>query len=212
MESRLIIYVKNLSINLAKQEVERMLADAISPEEIQKQLLLGLYEVGKKYEAGEFYIGDLIVAGMLMKEILSIDKMKSINETQRKDFNGKVLIGTVSTDIHDIGKDILIQLLLSKGFEVCDLGVDVPPEKFVEGIREFSPDIVGISCILTTSVDFVSKTINSIVEAGLRDQVKVILGGAAISKKYYKTDDADAITNDAYEGLKICEQWMTEIQ
>lgn len=210
MQSKLVQYVKDLNVNLARLEVESMLNNKISPEEIQQQMLLGVYEVGKKYENGDFFIGDLIVAGMLMKEILSLDKMKFLSEVDKEDYNGKVLIGTVKTDIHDIGKEILAQLLSSKGFNVCDLGVDVAPEKFVEGIKEFSPDIVGISCILTTSINYISKTIKAIQKAGFQDKVKIIVGGTAVSKRYYKIDDANATTNDAYEGLKICEQWRTE--
>jgi methylmalonyl-CoA mutase cobalamin-binding domain/chain len=208
MGIRLVEYVRELNVNSAMREVESMLVNDILPEEIQKQMLTGLIEVGKKYEAGEFFIGDLIVAGMLMKDVLSIEQMKQLGEPGDKHYNGKVLIGTVSTDIHDIGKDIFAQLLSSNGFEVINLGVDVLPEQFIEGIKEHSPDIVGISCILTTSISYVPKTIKAIQEAGLRDQVKIIVGGAAISKKYYKSGDADAVTDDAYEGLKISEQWM----
>ncbi|AOT73168.1 cobalamin-binding protein [Geosporobacter ferrireducens] len=210
LEYNLIDYVTALDVNNIKSEVEKMLGENIEPKEIQRQMLIGLYEIGKKYESGEYYIGDLIVSGMMMKDILSLEKMKDPLSFNNQTFKGKVMLGTVSDDIHDIGKDILKQMLAADGFEVIDLGVDVPADRFVEEIQKHKPDIVGLSCILTTSINNIFKTIKGIEEAGLRNHVKIIVGGAAMNKKYFKVDAADAFTNDAYEGLQICEQWMLE--
>lgn len=210
MEYKLIEYVKELNVNEAKSEVEYMLSQGVAPIEIQKQMLVGLYEIGKKYESGDCFIGDLIVSGMLMKEILALEEMKTSLVTGEKGYTGKVILGTVSDDIHDIGKDIMMEMLESEGFEILDLGVDVSPEKFVEGVNSFKPDIVGISCILTTSINYVFETIKAIEKTDLRNDIKVIVGGAAINKKYFNVDIADALTNDAYEGLNICKNWILE--
>ncbi|MFZ7120885.1 MAG: cobalamin B12-binding domain-containing protein [Eubacteriaceae bacterium] len=210
MEYKLIEYVKELDVNSAKLEVENMLNNNVSPKEIQRQMLKGLYEVGQKYESGDCYIGDLIVSGMLMKEILALEKMKDSLLSSENICIGKVLIGTVCDDIHDIGKDILIEMLTTGGFKVLDLGVDVSPKKFVKEIISFQPDIVGISCILTTSINYVFQTIKEIEKEGLRNKVKIIVGGAAINKKYFSVDIADALTNDAYEGLNICKTWISD--
>ncbi|MBF7095669.1 cobalamin-dependent protein [Alkalibacter sp. M17DMB] len=199
-------------MNQIRKEVDKLLAEGVHPKEIQRQLLEGLKEIGKKYESGECFIGDLIVSGMMMKEILSMDQMKTLLYEVDKTYTGKVILGTVSEDIHDIGKDIMKEFLSAEGFEVLDLGVDVSPEKFLEAIRTFKPDIVGISFILTTCLNNVFKTISAIENSGLRDSLKIIVGGAAISKKYSAIKGADAYTDDAYEGLKICETWMLSKQ
>jgi len=201
-------YVKMLDINSAKEEVERMLSQKIEPKEIRNQIFLGLTEVGRKYERGEYFIGDLIVSGMLVKEVLALEEMKDSSSANSPQNKGRILIGTVCDDIHDIGKDIMTELLASGGIEVINLGVDVPPQKFVEGIRKYNPDILGLSCTMTTSINYIFKTIDVIKDAGLRDNLKIIIGGTAISKKYSNINLADEIVNDAYKGLKICQEWV----
>lgn len=208
MDYKVSEYVKMLDINSAKEEVEKMLSQKIEPREIRNQIFLGLTEVGRKYEKGEYYIGDLIVSGMLVKEVLALDEMKDSSCDNDPQYKGRILIGTVCDDIHDIGKDIMTELLASEGFEVINLGVDVPPQKFVEGILKYNPDILGLSCTMTTSIDYLFKTIDVIKEAGLRDNLKIIIGGTAISKKYFNNNLADEIVNDAYEGLKTCQEWV----
>lgn len=208
MTPNLVKYVSQLDVAGTKREVDYLLSKDTKPEEIQRQMFLGLVEVGKKYELGEYFIGDLIVAGMLMKEILSLEKMKDNSDAQDHKPQGKVLMGTVSDDIHDIGKDIFKQLLVSNGFEVIDLGVDVSLSRFIEAIKKHKPDIVGLSCILTTAINHIFDTIKGIEDAGLRNDVKIIVGGAVVNKKYFTIDCADAFTNDAYEGLTICREML----
>lgn len=210
IEYKLIKYVKELNENSAKSEVTKMLNNNISPKEIQEQLFIGMKEIGLMYESGEYFIGDLIVSGMMIKEILALDEMKyQLSTSNDKKYIGKVILGTVSEDIHDIGKNIIFEMLEAEGFQVLDLGVDVSPEKFVEAIISFEPDIVGISCLLATCIDSIFTTIKKIEKHNLRDNVKIIVGGT-INKKYINMDTADALTNDAYEGLKICKTWVTE--
>ncbi|NTW71517.1 MAG: cobalamin-binding protein [Eubacteriaceae bacterium] len=211
MGNKLVEYVSELEVNLAKTEARKMLSEGVSQKDIHQLMLEGLNEIGKKYEAGECFIGDLIVSGMLMKDILSMDEMKTYNPNENKKFKGRILMGTVSDDIHDIGKDIMLEMFTAEGIEVMDLGVDVKPEKFVEAIQVFKPHIVGISCVLTTSINYIFETIKAIEMSGARESLKIIVGGAAINKKYYSIDHADAVTNDAYEGLHICENWLQEM-
>ncbi len=211
MRNNLVEYVSELNVDKAEAEVKKMLNEGVSPKEIYQSMLDGLYEIGKKYEAGESFIGDLIVSGMLMKEVLSIDEMKTYNTNKYTTYKGRILMGTVSEDIHDIGKDIMIEMLTAEGFKVMDLGVDVRPEKYVEAIIAFKPHIVGISCVLTTSINYIFETIKAIEKSGHRDSLKIIVGGAVINKKCYRIGNADATTNDAYEGLHICENWIKEM-
>lgn len=207
----LVEYISDLEVNKAKTEAKRLLDEGFSQKDIHQNMLDALYKIGKKYEVGECFIGDLIVSGMLMKDILAMDEMKTYNTDDNKMFNGRILMGTVYGDIHDIGKDIMDEMFTAEGFEIMDIGIDVKPQKFVEAIISFKPNIVGISCILTTSINYIFETIKAIEKSGLRDSLKIIVGGAAINKKYFSIDIADAITNDAYEGLHICENWIREM-
>ena len=206
----LVKYMSALDVNSAKAEVKRLLEQNVHQTEVFQMLLEGLAEIGKKYEAGEFYIGDLIVAGMLMKDILSMEEMKSMEREQPK-IQGKVVIGTVLEDIHDIGKGIIADMLAAIGFEVIDLGVDVSPERFAEAVLEHKPQIVGISCVLTTAINNIFTTIKAIEQTGLRHKLKIIVGGAALDNRYFSIKEADAFTNDAYEGVQICEDWMKDM-
>jgi methylmalonyl-CoA mutase cobalamin-binding domain/chain len=206
----LVKYMSALDVNSAKAEVKMLLEQNVHQTEVFQMLLEGLAEIGKKYEAGEFYIGDLIVAGMLMKDILSMEEMKSMEREQPK-IQGKVVIGTVLEDIHDIGKGIIADMLAAIGFEVIDLGVDVSPERFAEAVLEHKPQIVGISCVLTTAINNIFTTIKAIEQTGLRHNLKIIVGGAALDNRYFSIKEADAFTNDAYEGVQICEDWMKDM-
>ncbi len=205
--NKLSQYISNLDLNNAKIEVQRLLKSNTSHKEVFQLLLAGLDEVGKKYKEGEYYIGDLIVSGMLMKDILSMEEMKNLNLDPPAS-KGKIVIGTVLEDIHDIGKSIMVDMLSALGFEVIDLGVDVSPEQFAKAVLEYRPHILGISCVLTVAINNIFVTIRAIEETGLRDELKIIVGGAALDKRYFSVREADALTNDAYEGVQICKEWM----
>jgi methylmalonyl-CoA mutase cobalamin-binding domain/chain len=126
---------------------------------------------------------------------------------------GKILMGTVQGDVHDIGKNIVIALLEAEGFDVMDLGVDVPPEKFVEAIRKHEPDIVGMSSLLTVAIESTKQTIDAITEAGLRDKVKIIIGGGRVDEYARDYLEPDAITDNAAKGVRLCKELLgrTEI-
>jgi len=128
----------------------------------------------------------------------------------KREVIGRVVIGTVYGDIHDIGKNIVVTMAEAAGFEVIDLGVDVPPQKFVEAIKQYNPDIVGMSGLLTVAIESMKKTIDAIKEAGLRDKVKIIIGGGRVDEYAKEYTGADAWARDAATGIRIMLKWMKE--
>ena len=161
--------------------------------------------VGKRFENAEYFLPDLIMAGEILRKITEIVKPKMVSNVKHI---GTVVLGTVEGDIHDIGKDVVKFILDANGFEVYDLGVDVPPEKFVEKIKEVKPKIVGLSGFLTVAYESMKKTVDAIEVAGLRKKVKIIIGGGHIDERVQKYTGADAYAISAAEGVRICRQWM----
>ncbi len=166
----------------------------------------GMEIVGQKYEANEYFLAELIMAGETMKEGMTVLgpylKAGDIKSA------GKMVMGTVRGDLHDIGKNIVVTLMNAAGFEVVDLGVDVPAEKYVEAVKSSKPDIVGMSALLTTTMVEMEAIIKALKKAGLRDNVKIIIGGAPITPEYAKKIGADAAAKDAVEGVNICKVWV----
>ncbi|MEM4674860.1 MAG: corrinoid protein [Nitrososphaerota archaeon] len=173
---------------------------------ISEAMAKGLEVVGEKYERGEYFLADLVVAGEAMKEGIKI--LEPYLRTGEAERLGKVVIGTVRGDMHDIGKNIVATLLSGAGFEVIDLGVDVPTEAFVEAVRKHKPHIVGMSALLTTTMVEMENVIKALEHAGLRNKVKIIIGGAPVSKEYAEKIGADAYAKDAVEGVSICKSWV----
>ena len=165
----------------------------------------GMEIVGQKYEANEYFLAELIMAGETMKEGMKI--LEPHLKAGDVKATGRVVIGTVKGDLHDIGKNIVVTLLKAAGFDVIDLGIDVPAEKFVEAVKNNSPDIVAMSALLTTTMTEMENIIKELEKAGLRDKVKVIIGGAPITPDYARKIGADAAAKDAVEGVKICKEW-----
>ena len=147
--------------------------------------------VGEKFSSGEYFLPDMLKAGRAMNSVLAVLQPLLVNTDAVS--IGKVVIGTVKGDIHDIGKNMVVMFLKGVGFEVFDLGTDVPDEKFVESVREIRPDILGLSSLLTTSMPTMGRVIKALDVAGLRSSVKVIVGGAPITQDY-----ADSIGADGY--------------
>lgn len=199
--------IVNFDIEGIKDAAEEALRSGISAyEAIMEGMAKGMDIVGKKYEEGEYFLAELIMAGETMKEGMKVlePHLKKGELTKL----GKVVIGTVEGDLHDIGKNIVVTLLSASGFEVIDLGVDVPAEKFVEAVREHKPDILGMSALLTTTMVNMKKVVEALKEAGLRDSVKIIIGGAPITEEFAKEIGADAFAPDAVQGVEICKDWM----
>lgn len=194
--------------DLKEEKALRIVKEKLASEDPLKILEFcrkGLEIVGKRFEEAVYFIPDLVMAGEILREITEIVKPKMEKTVQVKRL-GKVLIGTVEGDIHDIGKNIVTLMLDINGFEVHDLGVDVPAQKFVEKIEEVKPEIVGLSGLLTLAIDSMKKTIETIDDAGLRNRVKIIIGGNIVDERVKEYVGADAYANDAIEAVSICKR------
>ncbi len=208
--NKIINSIANLDIQNFPKLCEEALNKGISPTKvITNGLVKGLAIVGEKFEAKEYFIPELIVIGEYVKKVMKILK-PHMKKTEMVKI-GKVVIGTVQGDLHDIGKNLLKIFLEADGFEVIDLGNDTPKEKFVEIVRKEKPLIVGMSALTTFTMQEMEKIIEALKEAGFRNQVKIIIGGAPITKKFAEMIGADDYARDVIEGVKICKRWMDEI-
>jgi 5-methyltetrahydrofolate--homocysteine methyltransferase len=187
--------------------VRKTLSLGFDPMKIVESLRSGMDEVGRRFESGEYFISELVMSGEIMKRALEILKPYLRTEGGSK---GKIILGTIIGDLHDIGKEIIKTLLISAGFEVYDLGVDVPPEKFVEKAREVGARIIGISALLSTSIVNSAEVVKKLREEGIRDKVKVIVGGAAARPWMIEEYGVDAVVNDAVKGLEMIRGWAEE--
>ncbi len=167
----------------------------------------GMEIVGKRFADSEYFIPDLVYSGEILKSINDMVKPKMTQAAEVKR-GGKIIIGTVAGDIHDIGKDIVVFMLDVNGFEVYDLGVDVPVQKFIDKIKESGAPIVGLSGFLTLAYDAMKQTIEAIQDAGLRDKVKVMIGGGQITEEIRKYTGADAYGRDAMVGVSLAKKWV----
>lgn len=207
----ILLRLKEAIVKLDFEESEKLTREAvvkgIPPQEIILKGISGaMEEVGKKFEASEYFLSELIVAGEIGKEITQM-LQPYLKDTEIKKA-GKVVIGTVKGDLHDIGKNIFGMMLEAAGFEVIDLGNDVPPEAFVEAVGKHKPDIVGMSALLTVTMVEMENVMNALKKAGLKNKVKVIIGGAPITEEYAKKIGADAYGKDAVVGVEICKRWV----
>jgi 5-methyltetrahydrofolate--homocysteine methyltransferase len=191
------------ALNLAKE----LLARKTDPIVILDDCRAAMEIVGQRYEAGTYFLPELMMAGEILAEIGEIVKPE-LSKSQEVQRHGKVLIGTVKGDIHDIGKNIVTFMLDANGFDVKDLGVDIPAEKFVEAIKEFQPQVVGLSGFLTLAFDAMKETVGAIQAAGLRDGVKIMIGGGPVSEEVKKYTGADAYGKDAMAGVTLVKQWL----
>ena len=170
------------------------------PISIFEDLKFALIKIGDLFESEEYFLSDLIIAADTFKEASNI--MEPYFSKKTGEIKGKVLIGTVEGDMHDIGKNIIITLLRSEGFEVNDLGIDVSPEKFLEEVKNFKPNIVGLSGLLTSSLEPMKKTIQ-LIKDEYKNKMIFIVGGVAVNEEWIKDTGADFGTTNAISGLKI---------
>ena len=194
---------------LNEQEAARLVKERLDagddPLTILDDLRRGMDIVGERYKAGDYFLSELIVSGEIFK-----DSMKLVEPHLKADATAsatKIVLGTVKGDIHNIGKDIVAVLLKGAGFEVYDLGIDVPPQAFVDKLKETGASILGMSGLLTPSFDSMKETIEAIKEAGLRDKVKVVIGGGVVTELVQRHTGADAFTDDGLEGVEICRRF-----
>ncbi|GAB4269758.1 cobalamin B12-binding domain-containing protein [Thermincola ferriacetica] len=208
MEGTIVKLVEQLDEENAIKLANEALNAGMHPLRLLELINEGMNRVGKLYESKDYYIADLIMAGLIFKQVLELDKMTAHFQSNHEQKIGKVIVGTVKGDIHDIGKDIFRGMMEANGFEVIDLGVDVPKEIFVKEVEEHKPDIVGLSGVLTSTVDAMKETIDAFVEAGLRHKAKFIVGGNHLTEDALRFIGADAFANDAAVGVKKCIEWI----
>ena len=166
----------------------------------------GMAVVGELFEAGEYFVGDLIFAGELLTNAISAVKPALGDESGAT--IGTMVLGTVAGDLHDIGKNIFKSMSEAAGFEVIDLGIDQPAAVFVAKVKELKPAVVGMSGVLTLALEAMKETVDALKEAGLRDNVKIIIGGNPVTKEACEQIGADAFTTNAAEGVKMSRAWL----
>lgn len=168
----------------------------------------GMAIVGELFQKNEYFVGDLIFSGEILATALDI--LQPVLGSGNSAKAGSIVLGTVEGDLHDIGKNIFKGMAEAAGFEVHDLGIDQPPSAFVAKIREVKPAIVGMSGVLTLALDSMKNIVNALEEAGLRENVKVIIGGNPVTEDARRNIGADAFTINAAEGVKICKSWVAQ--
>lgn len=191
----------------AKAETEAALEEGIPADEILHNACIpAMDEVGRLFELGEKYVPEMLMAARAMQFALDVlePHMAQVEITS----TGKVVIGTVGGDLHDIGKNLVGMMLQGAGFEIIDLGTDVAPEKFVEAVQENKPDIVGMSALLTTTMASITATIEALTEAGVRDNVKILVGGAPITQDFATAIGADGYAADAGSASRVAKSLM----
>jgi 5-methyltetrahydrofolate--homocysteine methyltransferase len=187
----------------------RVLEAGVDPlEAIEGALVAAILELGDRWVRGEAFIADLIAAADAMKAGLSILKGEVVKRGRGVRHIGRAVIGTVEGDIHEIGKSIVAILWEAAGLEVIDLGVDVPPQRFVEAIRQYNPDVVGMSALMTTTMLKQKETIEAIKQAGLRDRVKIVVGGAPTTEEWAREIGADGWAPDAISAVKLVKRLL----
>ena len=180
--------------------VKSKLKSGADPHEVLKALTIGMDKVGKLFEKNEYYLTELILAGEIMKDALKVLKPKL--KSDQSGSKQKVICATVLGDYHDIGKNILKILLISAGFEVIDLGTDCPKEKIIKAIKKYSVKVVALSSLMIMTIKEISDVSTALKEAGLRDQVKLIVGGAPLNMQLAKELEADDFAADAVECVR----------
>jgi methanogenic corrinoid protein MtbC1 len=188
---------------------QKKLDDGTDPMTILDNCRSAVEIVGKKFEQGEYFLPELMMTGEILKQISALVKPRLASASDNKK-RGKVIVGTVKGDIHDIGKDMVVFMLDANGFEVHDLGVDVPAQTFVEKIAAIKPDVVGLSGFLTVAFDAMKKTIAAIQAAGFRDQVKIMIGGGTVDDHVRGYVGADAYGKDAMAAVTLSQKWTNE--
>jgi len=193
---------ENETLDLARAE----LAAGNNPMDILNACREGMILVGERFTGGEYYLPELIMAGEIFKEVSEIIQPHLGKEGAGN--TGVVVFGTVQGDVHDIGKDMVVAILQGVGFKVHDLGVDVPPEKFVEKIKETGATVLGLSGLITTAYDSMKETVEALEEAGLRDKVRIMVGGGIMDENVRAYTGADSFGNDPVEAIRLCKEFL----
>lgn len=207
MTEELVKAIADLHEAEALRLTEERLGAGEEPHKLLEDSRKAMEIVGKRFQSHEYFISDLMYSAEILREITEIvkPKLKGAFKIERL---GKVIIGTIAGDIHDIGKNIVVFMLDVSGFEVYDLGIDVPAQKFVEKIEETGAKIVGLSGFLTLSFDSMRETVRAITEAGLRDRVRIMIGGGQVDDNVRKYTGADVYGSDAMSAVSLTKEWL----
>lgn len=212
-ELNLLNQLSECIVNLDFENIEQTAQDAITAGipayvAVTQGMAKGMEIVGQKFEEGEYYLAELIVAADVMMKGMQV--LEPYLKEKDRVPKGKVVLGTVKGDLHDIGKNLVSILLEGAGFTVIDLGIDVPETRFVEIVRVEKPDVLGLSALLSPCIAEMKRVIQALQEAGLRDTVKVIVGGATLTDEVAKQIGADYRAKDAVDGVSMCQTWVTK--
>jgi len=198
---RTMANLEELDVENLEELVREALKKHSAAEILEKALRPAMEEIGDKFEKGEYFLAELVFAADVFKDILNKYLKDKLAAERKAETLGKVVIGTIEGDVHDIGKTIVATLLEAAGFEVVDLGVDVPAEKFVEEAEKHGAQVIAISALLTTTMFNMGKVIKLLEERGIRDKYIVIVGGAPVTEEFARKIGADAYGKDAYDGV-----------
>jgi 5-methyltetrahydrofolate--homocysteine methyltransferase len=206
MSDKLVNAIADMQEEEALAIAREMLDAGTSPLQILDDCKAAMELVGRRFEHGEYFIPELILAGEMLKSISAEVKPRMQGSLDAKK-GARVVVGTVKGDIHDIGKDIVVFMLDVNGFEVTDLGVDVPPDAFIETIHKMQPEVVALSGFLTLSYTSMKETVEAIQAAGLRDKVKIMVGGGTVDQQVCTYAGADAFGPDAMAAVALAKRW-----
>ncbi len=207
-KERLTQAIINLDEQMVTDTINKMIASNVELTDIIEACRDGMTVIGELFEKGDYFLSEMVMASELLTDIIS--RLKKKAERSYISPLGTVVIGTVKGDIHYIGKDIVVNVLEANGYQVIDLGVDVSPEKFVEAIITNKPEVVGLSGLITEAIGPMKKTVDAIKAAGLRDKVKIIIGGGIVNEVISSYVGADKWANNVSTGLKEINAWAGE--
>lgn len=195
-------------VDLDDERVNRLTREALKAGIVPRLILeaglrQGITMVGDSFSRGEVYLPELMLAAQAMQGAIEILKPEMAKEQTQTPNLGRVVMGTVAGDLHDLGKGLVISLLEMAGFEVIDLGIDVPSQKFVESVTQYRPDVIGMSALMSTTLRNQQKVMEALTEEGLRDRVKVIVGGAAVTSEWAKKIGADGYSDSATDAVGV---------
>jgi len=191
-----------------KSVAQAAMDDGLDPRAaITEGMVPGMVEVGQKFEEGEYFLSELVVAGEVMKDGMEVME-PYLTADAADEAKARAIMATVEGDYHDIGKNIVVTLLGVQGFDVADMGMDVSADRIVEKVKEYQPDVVGLSALLSTTMPHMGDVIEALKSAGLRESVKVIVGGTPVTPAYADSIGADHCAANAIEGVHKCAQWV----
>jgi 5-methyltetrahydrofolate--homocysteine methyltransferase len=207
---KLAVLLSDLDEKRLLEAVKKKIEDKVDPMAILDECREGIAIVGERYEKGDYFVSDLVMSGEVLNGVMEILGPHMTSNTEKNNTMGKIVLGTVEGDIHNIGKDIVASLLRADGFEVYDLGVDVPAKAFVDKVKETDARMVGLSGLITISYDGMKATVAALGEAGLRDRVKAIVGGSMMNDDVCSYVGADGWGNNAAMAMKLARRFTEE--